>query len=74
MDDLDGRIDLVPPWAVLGDLLQVLIKDAADTAEPGEPQDYLYQTPPVKALGNRRCGSSAPRTVSGPRSSPRTTE
>jgi hypothetical protein len=53
IDDLDGRIDLVPPWATLGDLLQVLIKDAVDTAGPGEPQGCLYATPPVKALGDR---------------------
>ncbi len=53
IDDLDGRTRIVPPWAVLGDLLQVFITGAADTAGPGEPQDDLYATPPVKALGGR---------------------
>jgi hypothetical protein len=38
---------------VLGDLLQACIRDAADTADPGEPGDYLYATRPVKALGGR---------------------
>ena len=51
ISDLDDRTGLVPPWATLGDLLQVLITGAADIAEPGEPRDWLYQTPPIKALG-----------------------
>jgi len=53
MDDLDGRTGLVPFWANLGQLLQVLIEGAADIAKPGEPQDSLYTTQPLKALGNR---------------------
>jgi hypothetical protein len=52
-DSFDGLTGLVPFWASLGELLQALIKDAADTAKPGEPQDDLYATPPLKALENR---------------------
>ena len=53
MDDLDGRTGLVPFWANLGELLQVLIEEAADVAKPGEPRDGLYATPLLKALGGR---------------------
>jgi hypothetical protein len=38
---------------VLGDLLQVFLKDAADIAGESEPQGDLYATPRVKALGDR---------------------
>lgn len=48
--DLDDRTGLVPPWALLGDLLQVFIATARDTAGPGEPRDQLYATDAVKAL------------------------
>ncbi len=51
ISDLDGRTGLVPPWATLSELLQVLITGAADVAEPGEPRDWLHKTPPVKAIG-----------------------
>jgi hypothetical protein len=53
IDDLDGRTGLVPFWATLGELLQVLIADAADTAGDGEPGDALYATPPIKALDGK---------------------
>lgn len=61
LGDLDGRTGLVPPWAVLGDLLQAIIDDARDTAEPGEPQDNLYATRPVKALGGEPVWLQRPR-------------
>ena len=54
INDLDGRTGLVPPWATLGELLQVLITDAADTAtDDGEPHDWIYITPPLVALDGR---------------------
>ncbi len=53
IDDLDGRIRLVPPWASLGELLQVFITDAYDSAGELTPEDDLYVTEPVKALGGR---------------------
>jgi hypothetical protein len=52
-DSFDGLTRLVSPWAVLGDLLQVFIEDAADTAGEGEPLDGLYATPKVKAFQDR---------------------
>ena len=63
MDDLDGRTGLVPFWANLGELLQVLIEDAADIAKPGEPQDGLYATPPLKALGGRPVWLQRPKAA-----------
>jgi hypothetical protein len=60
-DNLAGLIKLVPPWATLGDLLQVLIADAHDTAKPGEPQDDLYATRPVKALQDKPIWLQRPR-------------
>jgi hypothetical protein len=53
IDDLDGRTGLVPPWAALGDLLQVLIAGAYDSAGEITPEDDLYVTPSLKALDNR---------------------
>jgi hypothetical protein len=56
---------IVPFWATLGDLLAAFIgsdhgkqigatmPEARDTAAPGEPQDCLYATSPIKALRNR---------------------
>jgi hypothetical protein len=52
-DTYDGLTGIVPFWATLGDLLQVFINDAADTAGEGEPQGHYYATPPVKALQDR---------------------
>ncbi len=61
LGDLEGRTHLVPPWAVLGDLLQVLIASARDTAGPGEPQDELYATDPVRALNGESIWLQRPR-------------
>ena len=60
ISDLDGRTGLVPPSATLGDLLQILITGAADTAKPGEPHDWLYRTPPVKAIGDEEIWRQRP--------------
>lgn len=61
LTDLFGIAAIVPPWAVLGELLQAFIAGAADTAEPGEPQDHLYATRPVKALRNRAVWLQRPK-------------
>jgi hypothetical protein len=53
MVGLAAIMHIVPPWATLGELLQEFLWGAADTAKPGEPQDSLYATPPVKALRDR---------------------
>jgi hypothetical protein len=57
----DGKTALVPPWAVLGDLLQVLIATAKDTAGEGEPKDGLYATEPLAALGGEPIWLQRPR-------------
>jgi hypothetical protein len=49
----DGLTSLVPPWAVLGELLAVYLATAKDTAVEGEPADWLYATDNIVGLGNR---------------------
>jgi hypothetical protein len=48
----DGRTGLVPPWAVLGDLLAVYLSTAKDTAD-GMVAGRLYTTDAIAGLGDR---------------------
>jgi hypothetical protein len=57
----DGKTALVPPWAVLGELLQALLATAQDTAGEGEPHDWLYTTDPLPALGGEPVWLQRPR-------------